>query len=58
MTIRQFAKSKNFNIVGKLTRKAEWEQDKNERWYMDEAGNEYCKSENGFVIVTADGGII
>ena len=58
MTIRQFAKSKGFNIVGKLTRKAKWEQDKNEYWYMDEAGNEYCKSEKGFAIVTADGGII
>ncbi len=58
MTIRQFAKSKDFNIVGKLTRKAEWEQGKNEYWYMDEAGNEYCKSEKGFAIVAADGGII
>lgn len=58
MTIRQFAKSKGFNIVGKLTRKAEWEQDKNERWYMDGSGNEYCKSEKGFAIVTVDGEII
>lgn len=58
MTIREFAKIKNFKIVGNLTRRADWEQDKGERWYMDEAGNEYLKSEKGFCIVTADGGII
>lgn len=57
MTIRQYAKSKGFSIMGKLTRKTEWEQD-TEFWYMDEAGNEYCKNEKGIVIVTADGGII
>lgn len=58
MTIREFAKIKNFKIVGKLTRRADWEQDKGERWYMDEAGNEYYKGQNGFSIITADGGII
>lgn len=58
MTIREYAKSVGFEIVGKLVRRADWEKDKTERWYMDEAGNEYYKGQNGFSITTADGGII
>lgn len=58
MTIREYAKKINFEIVGKLSRKTEWEQDKKDRWYIDEAGNEYCKNNKGICIVAADGGVI
>lgn len=58
MTIREYAKVHNFKIVGKLKRVAEWERTKCERWYVDEANNEYMKNRNRVAIVTVDGGII
>lgn len=61
MTIREYAKSKDFEIVGKLTRRADWELFKNDRAYMDEAYNEYYKGHNGvcdMCIITNDGAVI
>lgn len=58
MTIREFAKSVNHEIIGKLTRRPEWEASKTERAYIDEGKNEYYIKEGNVVIVTADGGVI
>ena len=58
MTIRKQAKRLGFEIIGKLTRRAEWERTKKERWYIDEAKNEYGLIDGQLVIVTADGGVI
>lgn len=41
MKIRQWAKERDWEVVGKLTRCADAEQSKYERVYADEAGNEY-----------------
>lgn len=65
--IRAFAKSVDHEIIGKLTRRPEWEYDLDEnmnkhpskcRWYIDEAGNEYCVGKLGVTIVTAEGVVI
>ena len=58
MTIREYSKKVGFEIVGRLIRCSEWEESSKERWYIDEAGNEYMKKGNSLVIVTADGAII
>lgn len=52
MTIREYAKSVNHEVVGKLTRQKGW------RWWIDEAGNEYGRGSHGFFIVTVDGNVI
>jgi len=62
MTIREYAKSVGFEIVGKLTRKVEpYGIDRKQRVYIDEAGNKYYPDNGdacGFCIVTVDGKII
>lgn len=61
MTIREYAKSKDFEIAGKLTRIPAWELFRKDRAYIDEAGNEYYKGHNGVCdvcIVTNDGAVI
>lgn len=58
MTIREYAKKFNHKIVGKLTRRPEWERVKGERWYMDEDGNEYYNKSGSVFIITKDGGVI
>ena len=58
MTIREYAKKVNFEVVGKLTRRADWEETKTERWYIDEARNEYLISNNKVAICTSEGAII
>lgn len=58
MNIRQQAKALKFEIVGKLTRRPEWEKSRHERAYIDEAGNEYYTRRGVLTIVTADGGVI
>ena len=68
MTIREYAKSVGFEIVGKLTRRPEWEYTTDDftgekkhsgfKHYSDEGGNEYISGKNGCCIVTADGAII
>ena len=62
MTIRQYAKSVGFKIVGKLRRissacKPLW---KREIFWIDDAGNEYYRSPDGesCCIVTVEGGVI
>ena len=58
MTIREFAKKVDHEIIGKLTRHPEWEASKKERAYLDEGKNEYYIKDGSVVIVTADGGVI
>lgn len=55
--IRKLAEKKGIKVVGRLTRHPEWEEYSDERWYMDEAGNEYLVC-NDLTIITADGGVI
>ena len=55
MTIREFAKSVDFKIVGKLHRIKTYRDD---YYYLDDAGNEYYKDRNNFYIITSDGGVI
>ena len=58
VSIRQQAEQLNFEIIGRLIRHPEWERDRKERAYMDEAGNEYYTRCGILTIVTADGGVI
>lgn len=68
MGIREYAKACGHVIVGKLTRRPEFEyrtdwatgEKKHSgcRHYTDEAGNEYIIGKGGFCIVTADDCII
>ena len=68
MSIREYAKACGHEIVGKLTRRPEWEYchdlatwEKRHggcRHYSDEAGNEYIISRNVCCIVTAEGAVI
>ena len=69
MTAREYAKSVDFEIVGKLTKKSYtsevWDWKKGEEveerfvYYVDEAGNEFNKYPGGgWSITTADGGVI
>ena len=58
MTIREFAKSVGFEVIGKLKRHPDLEV-YGLRAYLDEAENEYYINKNGRVtIITADGGVI
>ena len=58
MPIREQAARLGFEIVGKLTRRPEWELNRREQWYIDEAENEYCLVRGILTIITADGGVI
>lgn len=62
MTIREYAKSVNFDIVGRLSRFTKGEiygiDNRKQRAYIDEAGNEYYIDKGGACIVTIDGKII
>ena len=68
MSIREYAKASGHQIVGKLTRRPEWEYTMNWatgekrhsgcRHYSDEAGNEYIIGKEGNCIVTAEGAVI
>lgn len=68
MTIREYAKSVGFEIVGKLTRRPEWEYTRDDftgekkhsgcKHYSDEGGNEYISGKSGVCIVTADDAVI
>lgn len=68
MKIREYAKSVGFEIVGRLTRRPEWEHTRDGftgemkhsgcKHYSDEGGNEYITGGGGVCIVTADGGVI
>lgn len=66
--IRKYAKAVDHKIIGKLTRKPEWEynMDYNAgthrhsgcRHYADEGGNEYIVGKGGISIVTTKGDVI
>lgn len=61
MSIREYAKSRGFEVVGNLKRlkDASDEYGKSYRIWIDEAGNEYWgNSKKDMCIVTADGGVI
>lgn len=58
MSIREQAKHLGFEIIGRLTRRPEWERSTRERAYIDDAGNEYYTRHGILTIVTADGGVI
>ena len=68
MTIREYANKVGHEIVGKLTRRPEWEYQTNGytgetkhsgfKHYSDEGGNEYIRGKDDVCIVTADGGVI
>ena len=62
MTIREYAKAVGFEIVGKLSRFPKGEtyglDNRKQRAYIDEAGNEYYIDKGGACIVTTDGKII
>lgn len=66
--IRKYAEQVGHQVVGKLTRRPEWEykmdsftgEKKHSGWhhYSDEGGNEYIVGKTGIVIVDAEGGVI
>nr|DAQ79722.1 MAG TPA: hypothetical protein [Caudoviricetes sp.] len=65
MTVREYAKLKRFEVVGKLKRLPDVyygvENKSHYPLWIDEAGNEYCGSYNKddcYCIITADGGVI
>lgn len=62
MTIREYAKAHNQEVVGKLKRIPAYDgRDPNGeryRFYIDEANNEYTINSNGVCIVTYDGAVI
>ena len=71
MTIREYAKARGHQIVGRLTRRHEWEYEYDDSWmaggkkhsgckhYADEGGNEYIIGKDGTIcIVTEDGAVI
>lgn len=61
-TIREFAASVNFQVIGKLRRVAgtkNLDGVKASPYWLDEAGNEYMgNARNGFCIITADGAVL
>ena len=62
MTIREYAKLVHFDIVGKLHRFPKEEtygaDNRKQRAYIDDAGNEYYIDKGGACIVTTDGRVI
>lgn len=62
MTVREYAKAVGFQIVGKLTRYPQGEtygvDNRKQRAFVDEAGNQYYASKSCYCIVTISGKII
>lgn len=62
MTIREYAEARGHKIVGKLTRFPKGEtygaDNRKQRAYIDEAGNEYYIDKHSACIVTTEGHII
>lgn len=58
MSIREQAARLGHEIIGNLERHPEFEERKHERFYMDEAENEYILVRGILTIITADGGVI
>lgn len=61
MTIREYARQRGVEVVGRLKRLPAYDgrdQDgKRYRFYIDEANNEYTINSNGVCIVTYDGAV-
>lgn len=68
MTAREYAKSVGVEIFGKLEKKSVTREkydvmngdfvEEKIVFYIDKAGNEFYKGENGWCAITADGGVI
>ena len=62
MSIREYAKAHNHQVVGNLVRQPEHDGKDPDgtpyRFYMDAILNEYTINKNGVCIVTADGNVI
>lgn len=65
MTVREYAKSVGFTVVGNLRRMPDvhYGMDDNRKYpvWIDEDGNEYCGSyskDGCFCIITSDGNVI
>lgn len=62
MTIREYARQRHVEVVGRLKRLPAHDgrdpDGKRYRFYIDEAQNEYTINSNGVCIVTADGDVI
>lgn len=62
MPIREYAKSRGFEVIGKLKRASDFQPDENERYpvWEDEAGNAYIGSykDKDYCIVTFDGAVL
>lgn len=67
MNIREFAKQRDHKVVGKLTRRPEYEyttdcfdnkRHSGIKTYIDEGGNAYYVSKTSVCIVTTDGAVI
>ena len=58
MSIREQAARLNFDISGKLIRHPELEVFRQEKVYLDDAGNAYLTRFGILTIVTPDGGVI
>lgn len=54
MTVREYAESRDFEVVGKLTYLG---VDRGSKVWVDEAGNEYSKSKRGFCIIDTEGAV-
>lgn len=64
MTAREYAKSRGFEVIGKLKRMPDKSYGMDDKrhypWWVDEAGNEYLMDNKAgqFCIITADGGVL
>lgn len=58
MSIREFAASKNWKVVGKLSRHVGHLEGETWQYWIDEDGNHYAKDGNGWFILTVDGSFI
>lgn len=60
MSVRKFAKSVGFEVVGNLKYMGYESDDSGGfKWWLDEGGNEYYKNDNGsYCIVDSEGGVL
>ena len=58
MSIREQAANLGHKIIGQLVRHTELEIFRQEKVYLDDAGNEYLTRRGVLTIVTADGTVI
>lgn len=58
MSIREFAASKNWKVVGKLSRRIGHLEGETWQYWEDESGSHYAKDGNGWFILTSNGDFI